>query len=123
MDLTSLSLPDKQDELISAVAAANPHTIVVLETGSPVLMPWADKVSGIVEAWYAGIRGAEAVANVLFGEVNPSAKLPLTFPRNENDLPHPTIVKPPPTSTAEHYGTDAAKMEAAGLPRVPDHIR
>ena len=116
MDLTSLSLPDKQDDLISAVAAANPHTIVVLETGGPVLMPWADKVSGIVEAWYAGSRGAEAVTNVLLGAVNPSAKLPLTFPRSENDLPHPTIVKPPPTSTAEHYGTEAGKMEAAGLP-------
>lgn len=116
MDLKSLSLPDKQDTLISAVAAANPHTIVVLETGGPVLMPWADKVNGIVEAWYAGSRGAEAVTNVLLGEVNPSAKLPLTFPKSESDLPHPTVVMPPPTSTAEHYGTDAGKMEAAGLP-------
>ena len=116
MDLTSLSLPGKQDDLIAAVAAANPHTIVVLETGSPVLMPWADKVSGIVEAWYAGSRGAEAVANILVGEVNPSAKLPLTFPRSESDLPHPSIVKPPPTSTAEHYGTQASKMESSGLP-------
>lgn len=116
MDLKNLSLPEKQDELISAVAAANPRTIVVLETGGPVLMPWANKVNGIVEAWYAGIRGADAVTNVLVGEVNPSAKLPLTFPRSENDLPHPTVVTPPPTSTAEHYGSDAEKMEAAGLP-------
>jgi beta-glucosidase len=116
MDLKSLSLPGKQDDLIASVAAANPHTIVVLETGGPVLMPWADKVSGIVEAWYTGSRGAEAVTNVLVGEVNPSAKLPLTFPKSESDLPHPSIVKPPPVSRAEHYGTDAPKIESSGLP-------
>src|ERR1700692_272970 len=68
MDLDSLSLPDRQDDLIAKVAAANPHTIVVLETGSPVTMPWADQVSGILEAWYAGSRGADAGARVLFGE-------------------------------------------------------
>ena len=95
MDLESLSLPEHQDELIAAVAAANPHTIVVLETGGPVTMPWADRVSGILEAWYGGSRGAEAVANVLFGEVNPGGKLPLTFPRSEADLPHRNIVNPP----------------------------
>ncbi len=98
MDLDSLSLPERQDELIAAVAAANPHTVVVLETGGPVTMPWVDRVSGILEAWYGGSRGAEAVANVLFGEVNPSGKLPLTFPRSESDLPHPKIVKPPKES-------------------------
>ena len=81
MDLTSLSLPGKQDDLIAAVAAANPHTIVVLETGSPVLMPWADKVSGIVEAWYAGSRGAEAVTNILVGEVNPIGKTTAHLPQ------------------------------------------
>ena len=95
MDLESLSLPEHQDELIAAVAAANPHTIVVLETGGPVTMPWADRVSGILEAWYGGSRGAEAVANVLFGEVNPGGRLPLTFPRSEADLPHRNIVNPP----------------------------
>src|SRR6202047_2889260 len=99
MDLDNLSLPDRQDDLIAKVAAANPHTIVVLETGSPVTMPWADQVSGILEAWYAGSRGADAVARVLFGEVNPSAKLPITFPKSEADLPHPTLVKPPDAST------------------------
>jgi beta-glucosidase len=96
MDLPNLSLPDGQDALIEAVAAANPRTVVVLETGTAVTMPWADKVSGIVEAWYAGSKGADAVANILFGEVNPSAKLPMTFPRSEADLPHPTLVAPPP---------------------------
>jgi beta-glucosidase len=95
MDLPSLSLPENQDDLIAQVAEANPHTIVVLETGGPVTMPWVDKVSAIVEAWFAGSAGSDAVANVLFGDVNPSGKLPLTFPRSEADLPHPTIVKPP----------------------------
>jgi beta-glucosidase len=95
MDLPSLSLPEHQDDLIAKVAEANPHTIVVLETGGPVTMPWVDKVSAIVEAWFAGSAGSDAVTNVLFGDVNPSGKLPLTFPRSDGDLPHPTIVKPP----------------------------
>ncbi len=94
-DLPSLSLPENQDALIEQVAAANPKTIVVLETGTAVTMPWVDKVGGILEAWYAGSKGADAVANLLFGDVNPSAKLPITFPRSEADLPHPALVKPP----------------------------
>jgi beta-glucosidase len=115
MDLDSLSLPEHQDDLIAAVAAANPHTVVVLESGTAVTMPWADKVSGILEAWYGGSRGAEAVARVLFGEVNPSGKLPNTFPKSEADLPHPTIVKPPRESTT-NGGPDEWKEIAPGLP-------
>ena len=99
MDLPNLSLPDNQDALIEQVAAANSRTVVVLETGTAVTMPWADKVSGIVEAWYAGSKGADAVADILFGDVNPSAKLPMTFPRSEADLPHPHLVTPPPGAT------------------------
>jgi beta-glucosidase len=95
MDLPNLSLPDNQDGLISAVAAANPKTIVVLETGTAVTMPWIDQVNGVLEAWYGGSKGADAVANVLFGDVNPSAKLPLTFPLSVNDLPHTTVMQPP----------------------------
>ena len=95
MDLPNLALPNNQDALIEAVAAANPHTIVVLETGGAVLMPWIDKVSAVVESWYPGIRGSEAIANLLFGDVNPSGKLPLTFPQSEADLPHPIHVGPP----------------------------
>src|SRR5205814_9916038 len=95
MDLPNLSLPEKQDALIEAVAAANPHTIVVLETGGAVLMPWIDKVSAVVGAWYPGIRGSEAIANVLFGDVNPSGKLPLTFPKSEADLPDPIHLDSP----------------------------
>jgi beta-glucosidase len=101
IDLKSLSLPDRQDALIEAVAAANPHTIVVLETGGAVLMPWIDRVSAVVEAWYPGIRGSEAIANLLFGDVNPSGKLPLTFPRSEADLPYPKHVDPP-AADAQH---------------------
>ena len=70
----------------------------------------------ILEAWFAGSRGDEAVANILFGDVNPSAKLPITFPRSEADLPHPTIVKPPANSTAKDGDQDAWKRIAAGLP-------
>ncbi len=116
MDLESLSLPENQDALIAKVAAANPHTIVVLETGSPVTMPWAGQVSGILEAWYAGSRGAEALANLLFGDVNPSAKLPVTFPNSAADLPHPTIVKPPVHSTTRDGENEAWKRIASGLP-------
>jgi beta-glucosidase len=116
MDLDNLSLPEHQDDVIGKVAAANPHTIVVLETGSPVTMPWADQVSGILEAWYGGSRGAEAVARVLFGKVNPSGKLPVTFPRSEADLPHPNIVKPPVESTTRGGDPDAWKKIAPGLP-------
>ena len=116
MDLDSLSLPEHQDDLIVKVAAANPHTIVVLETGSPVTMPWAEQVSGILEAWYGGSRGAEAIVRVIFGDVNPSGKLPITFPKSDADLPHPNIVKPPVASTTRDGDPDAWKTIAAGLP-------
>jgi beta-glucosidase len=105
MDLPNLSLPENQDQLIEQVAAANPHTIVVLETGGPVTMPWADKVSGIVEAWYAGSSGSEAVANILLGQVNPSGKLAVTFPKSENDLPRPQITHP--SESERNEGTAA----------------
>ncbi|MGD0498826.1 MAG: glycoside hydrolase family 3 C-terminal domain-containing protein [Bryobacteraceae bacterium] len=94
-DVPSLSLPGDQDALVDAVAAANPHTIVVAETGSAVSMPWEGKVSAILEAWFPGIGGGQAMANVLFGEVNPSGKLPITFAKSDADLPHPEIARPP----------------------------
>jgi beta-glucosidase len=105
MDLPSLSLPDNQDALIERVAAANPHTIVVLETGTVVTMPWVDKVDGIVEAWYAGSSGHRALANVLLGDVNPTGKLAITFPKIEQDLPHVTI--PPLQKEDKGQGTGA----------------
>ncbi len=91
MDARTLSLPDNQDALVEAVAAANPNTIVVLETGGPVSMPWIDRVKGVVEMWYPGIGGAQALANILFGDVNPSAKLPVTFAKEDAQLPHPAV--------------------------------
>jgi beta-glucosidase len=95
-DMATLSLPDGQDALVVAVAAANPHTVVVLETGAAVTMPWTDRVGAILEAWFPGIRGGDAIANILFGDVNPSAKLPITFPKSEADLPHPQLAEQPP---------------------------
>jgi len=115
MDLPTLSLPKNQDAVIAAVAAANPHTIVVLETGSPVTMPWVDAPAAILEAWYAGSDGANALGNVLFGAVNPSGKLPNTFPKSEADLPHPTVTMPPPESM--HFsGPSSPEQWAKGLP-------
>jgi len=121
MDLKSLDLSEEQNKLIETVAAANPKTIVVLETGSPATMPWIDKVAGVVEAWYPGIRGAEALANLLTGEVNPSGKLAITFPKSDADLPHPTLVLPPPASQPQRPapGADISgfmAMMAKGLP-------
>ncbi|WP_421376000.1 beta-glucosidase [Paraburkholderia sp. DD10] len=88
-DLQSLSLanPSNQDALVDAVAHANPRTIVVVESGNPVLMPWKHRVAAIVEAWYPGEGGGNAIANVLFGKVNPSGKLPVTFPVRDQDTP------------------------------------
>jgi beta-glucosidase len=117
MDLPNLSLPDGQDALIEAVAAANPHTVVVLETGTAVTMPWIDKVSVVVEAWYGGSKGADAVANILFGDVNPSAKLPMTFPVSEADLPHPSLVVPPPGA----QGKEAVMKSGEAKPTFAVH--
>jgi len=121
MDLKSLDLGEAQNKLIEAVAAANPRTIVVLETGSPATMPWIDKVAGVIEAWYPGIRGAEALADILTGQASPTGKLTITFPRSDADLPHPTLVTPPPTSeiNSAAMGGDANKiaaLRAKGLP-------
>lgn len=114
MDLDTLTLPEHQDELIAAVASANPRTVIVLESGTAVTMPWIDQVGGIVEAWYAGSSGANAVADVLFGAVNPSGKLPMTFPKSDADLPHAKLVKPP-KATVDANGEGWQRI-ARGLP-------
>ena len=90
-DSATLSLPDNQDALVSAVAAANPNTIVVLENGGPISMPWAPSVKAVLESWYPGIGGGQAIADILFGRVNPSGKLPVTFAASDADLPHPQV--------------------------------
>lgn len=86
-DRANLVLPGNQDNLVSTVAAANPMTIVVLNTGGPVLMPWVEGVRGIIEAWYPGQEDGNAIAAILFGDVNPAGKLPLTFPRAADKIP------------------------------------
>jgi beta-glucosidase len=88
-DNRDIALPDNQDVLIDAVAAAQPKTVVVLETGGPVLMPWIDRVPAVVEAWYPGQRGGEAIARILFGDVDATGRLPMTFPRASAQLPRP----------------------------------
>ena len=90
-DHADFSLPNGQDALIAAVAAANPHTVVVLETGNPVSMPWLGAVPAVIEAWYGGARGGDAIASVLFGETNPTGRLPITFPASADQLPRKVI--------------------------------
>ena len=90
-DAADLSLPDGQDALIAAVTAANPNTIVVLQTGGPVAMPWLGQAGAVVEAWYSGAKGGEAIADVLFGAVNPSGRLPVTFPASLAQYPREAL--------------------------------
>jgi beta-glucosidase len=90
-DDPDLSLPWGQDAVIEAVAAANPNTIVVLETGNPVVMPWRERVRAIVEAWYPGQAGGQAIAEVLTGAANPSGRLPVTFPAGLAQTPRPDL--------------------------------
>ncbi|SEN45608.1 beta-glucosidase [Sphingomonas gellani] len=102
-DVPDLRLPNQQDALIAAIAAAQPHTVAVMETGGPVLMPWIDHVPVVVQAWYPGQRGGEAIANILTGRVNPSGRLPITFPA---DASQP--VRPRPVGLDRLNGLDAA---------------
>ena len=91
VDAPDLSLPQGQDAVIAAVAAANARTIVVLETGGPVLMPWLREVGAVLETWYPGSSGGEAIADVLFGDANPAGRLPITFPATLEQLPRPKL--------------------------------
>ena len=90
-DWPDMTVPDNQDALVAAVAKANPHTIVVLENNGPLRMPWLGQVGAVLEAWYPGARGGEAIARLLFGEVAPSGRLPMTWPRDKSQLPRPQI--------------------------------
>jgi beta-glucosidase len=90
-DATSLALPDQQDALIAAVTQANPRTAVVLETGGPVVMPWLNSTAAVLEAWYPGTSGGEAIGRLLFGEVTPSGHLPVSFPVSVDQLPRPVL--------------------------------
>lgn len=90
-DIADLSLPWGQDALIAAVSAANANTVVVLETGNPVAMPWRDSVRAIVQAWYPGQAGGRAIAEVLAGRCNPSGRLPISFPVDLRQTPRPEL--------------------------------
>ncbi len=90
---SSLTLENDQDALVAAVAAANPRTVVILETGGAVFMPWLGQVQGVLQAWYPGTRGGDAIANLLFGRVNPSGRLPISFPKDESQFARKDLVE------------------------------
>ena len=103
-DKKNLALPPKQELLISETVALNPNTIVVLINGSPIAMPWVDDVPAILECWYPGMEGGTAIARTLFGDVNPSGKLPVTFPRQLQDSPaHKSARTFPGDKRTVHY--------------------
>ena len=102
-DVTSLGLGSGNDALISAVAAANPNTVVVLNTGAPVTMPWLSSVKGVLEAWYPGQEDGTAIANILFGTTNPSGHLPVTFPTDLSQVPAATAAQWPGTNGTVQY--------------------
>jgi beta-glucosidase len=104
MDRKSLNLPDKQQVLIRETVKANPNTVVVLTNGGPLSMPWLDRVPAVLETWYPGMEGGTAIARALFGDLNPSGKLPVTFPRKLEDSPaHASSKSYPGDKQTVHY--------------------
>lgn len=108
-DIADLSLPWGQDELIAAVAAANPNTVVVLQTGNPVSMPWRGAVNAVVQAWFPGQDGGRAIAEIITGTVNPSGRLPITFPVDLAQTPRPQL-----PGAGEPWGTPTTIDYAEG---------
>ena len=110
-DAPDLTLDLGGDQLIEQVARANPRTVVVLQTGNPVLMPWLDRVGAVVALWYPGQQGAQALAGILSGAVNPSGRLPVTFPAGVEQLPNPVLpgsdLPPPDKEVRAIYGINA----------------
>jgi beta-glucosidase len=102
-DLPNINLPASENNLISAVAAANHNTVVVLNSGSAVTMPWLSQVRGVIEAWYPGQDDGNEIAAVLFGDVNPSGKLPVTFPESLVQVPDNTPAQWPGRNGEVHY--------------------
>lgn len=120
-DRTNLALPGRQDELITTISAANPRTIVVLETASAVLTPWRGDVAALIEGWYGGTRGNAAIVDVLTGAVDPGGRLPVTFPEHDVDLP--TFDEKRFPGVAEHVRVDEAEtgyryFDGAEAPRA-----
>jgi beta-glucosidase len=102
-DRLSLNLPSAQDELVEAVAAANPHTVVVINAGAPVVMPWLNQVAGVVDTWYPGQSSGTALASVLYGQTDPSGHLPVTFPQSLAQVPASTTAQFPGDGTTVQY--------------------
>jgi beta-glucosidase len=102
-DISSIDLGTTEDNLISAVAAANPRTIVVLNTGSAVTMPWLSSVAGVIESWYPGQEDGTALANILFGSYDPSGHLPVTFPTSLSQVPASTAQEFPGANGQVQY--------------------
>jgi beta-glucosidase len=102
-DRFSLNLPSAQNELVSAVAAANPHTVVVVNAGAPIAMPWLSQVAAVVDAWYPGESNGTALASVLYGNTDPSGHLPVTFPENLSQVPASTPRQFPGVNGRVHY--------------------
>lgn len=117
-DLANLSLPDKQDELIATIAAANPRTVAVLESGTAVKMPWLAGVAAVLEAWVPGIRGGEGITNVLSGRVNFPGKLAVTFPKS-----HPSGPAAPGGPACAARPPGMGPMIAGGPPRMRVYTR
>jgi beta-glucosidase len=105
VDTPNLSLPSDANTLISAVAAANPHTIVVLNTGGAVVMPWISKVAAVLEAWYPGQEDGTAISSVLTGKVDPAGRLPLTFPTSTSAMPATSDTSFPGVNQVVNFGT------------------
>ncbi len=105
-DRPNLELPGDQNALIAAVAAANPHTVVVLNTGGPVVMPWLSKVGAVIEDWYPGEQDGTAIAAVLAGDVDPSGHLPVTFPTSMAASAVPTTSQWPGNGLTSTYSED-----------------
>jgi beta-glucosidase len=110
-DQDNLTLPNDENELIEAVAAANPHTIVVLNTGGPVVMPWLNDVQGVLEAWYPGQVDGTAIASILFGAVDPSGRLPVTFPTSLSAQPISMPSEFPGVNDVVNFGTGPAALD------------
>jgi beta-glucosidase len=102
-DRPSLNLPSAQDELVSAVAAANPRTVVVVNAGAPVAMPWLPQVAGVIDAWYPGQASGTALASVLFGRTDPGGHLPVTFPASLSQVPASTTAQFPGNGSTVQY--------------------
>ncbi|MDQ7903690.1 glycoside hydrolase family 3 C-terminal domain-containing protein [Phytohabitans sp. ZYX-F-186] len=122
-DRPSLTLPNDQDRLIAAVTAANPRTVVVVNTGAAITMPWNGDVGAILQAWYGGTRGGAAIARLLFGDVNPSGRLPVSFPKKESHLPTYTVEQFPGVNLVATYSEGLSTgYRYYNAPKTPDAL-